>query len=106
VNPATRTEAFDSRRNRLMAKTVETLALAYYFTGKEAYAEHAACCLRAWFLDPATRMNPNLTFAQGVPGVNTGRGAGIIDGRNIADAADAAGLLAGSPAWTQKDDNA
>jgi hypothetical protein len=106
VNPESRTDAFDSRHNRLMAKTVESLALAYYFTGKEAYAEHAARCLRIWFLDPATRMNPNLNFAQGVPGVNTGRGAGIIDGRNTAGAADAAGLLVGSSAWTQKDDDA
>ncbi|MEI8041370.1 MAG: alginate lyase family protein [Verrucomicrobiota bacterium] len=103
VNPESRDDTFDHGRIRLMADTVETLALAYYFTGKEAYAEHAASCLRAWFLDPATRMNPNLNYAQGVPGVNEGRGTGIIEGRNIADAADAAGLLAGSPAWTQTD---
>ena len=106
VNPESREDAVDLGRIRLMASTVETLALAYYFTGKEAYAEHAARCLRAWFLDPATRMNPNLNYAQGVPGVNTGRGTGIIEGRRIAEAADAAGLLAGSSVWTQKDNDA
>ncbi len=106
VNPESRQDAFDHGRNRLMASTVETLALAYYFTGKEVYAEHAARCLRAWFLDPAMRMNPNLNYAQGVPGVNTGRGTGIIEGWNIAEAADAAGLLAGSSVWTQKNNDA
>src|SRR3954466_8657276 len=34
---------------------IETLALAYYFDRKPAYAEHAALLVRVWFLDPATR---------------------------------------------------
>ncbi len=51
-------------------------------------------------------MNPHLNFAQAVPGVNTGRGTGIIEGRRLAEAADAAGLLAGSAAWTPEDDQA
>jgi Alginate lyase len=103
VNPESRDDGFDHGRIGLMARNVETLALAHYFTGKEAYAEHAAKMLRVWFLDPATRMNPNLQFAQAVPGENTGRGTGILEGRNISAAADAAELLAGSSAWTQAD---
>ncbi len=106
VNPESRENASDHGRVQLLANTVETLALAYWFTGKETYAAHAARCLQVWFLDPATRMNPNLDYAQAVPGVNTGRGTGIIEGRNIAVAADAAGLLAGSSAWTQPDNEA
>ncbi len=104
VNPESRGDALDHDRMALMGKTVETLALAYYFTGNEAYAHRAAKCLQVWFLDPATRMNPNLEFAQAIPGVNTGRGTGILEGRDIAIAADCAGLLAGSPAWTPADD--
>ena len=103
VNPESREDAFDHGRIGLMSRTVETLALAYYFTGNESYAEHAAKCLRVWFLDPATRMNPHLNYAQAVPGENTGRGTGILEGRNISEAADAAGLLAGSSAWTKQD---
>lgn len=103
VNPESREEAFDHGRMGTMAKAVETLALAYYFTGNEAYATHASEFLRVWFLDPATRMNPNLNFTQAVPGENTGRGTGVLEGRNIAVAADAAQLLAGSRVWTSKD---
>ncbi len=103
VNPESRVDGFDHGRIGLMGNTVETLALAYYFTGNEAYAAQAAKWLRAWFLDPATKMNPSLQFAQAVPGENTGRGTGILEGRHVAVAADAAELLAGSPAWAQPD---
>ena len=103
VNPESRDEAFDHARVMAMADDVETLSLAYYFTGNEAYAAKAAKFLRVWFLDPATRMNPNLNFTQAVPGENTGRGTGILEGRNIAVAADAAQLLAGASAWTSQD---
>lgn len=104
VNPESRHDE-DSDHGRLsaMAKNVETLALAYYFTGNDDYADTAAKFLRVWFLDPATRMNPNLEFAQAIPGRNTGRGTGILEGRNISEAADAAELLAKSPAWTPSD---
>ena len=103
VNPEARTDAYDRKRLSLMGNTVESLALAYYFTGKEAYAEHAAKMLRVWFLNPTTRMNPNLNFAQAIPGKNSGRGTGIIEGWNLVEALDAAGFLAGSPAWSDKD---
>src|SRR6185369_16903381 len=33
-----------------MAGAVETLAMEYYFTGEERYAERAALLVRAWFL--------------------------------------------------------
>jgi hypothetical protein len=103
INPDSNEDEFDAVRIGKMANNLNKLALAYYFTGNEAYAAQAAKYLRVWFLDPATRMNPNMKFAQAVPGVNTGRGFGILEGLPLARAADATGLLAGSPMWTAKD---
>ncbi len=106
VNPESRTSASDQKRLEELGRTVETLALAYHFTGREPYAAHAARCLRVWFLDPATRMNPHFNYSQGVPGVSTGRSAGMIEAGGLVAATDASGLLAGSPAWPDSDEAA
>src|SRR6266478_3613405 len=80
-----------------------TLALAYYFSGDEKYAAKAAEFIRVWFLNPDTRMNPNLKYGQGIPGGVEGRPAGLITARGLADLVDAIGLLAGSKIWTTND---
>jgi streptogramin lyase len=85
-------------------ETAETLALAFYYTGNETYAAKAAEILRVWFLNPETRMNPNLQYAQAVLGVNSGRGIGLIESRGLVHAVDAIGLLSGSKSWTKADD--
>jgi len=43
--------------------------------------EKAAELVRVWFLNEATRMNPNLNHAQCRPGHNTGTKSGVLDGR-------------------------
>jgi hypothetical protein len=87
---------------RLVSRA-RTLALAYYFSGDERYAERAAWLLRTWFLDPAKRMNPNLNYGQYTPGRNTGRGIGLIDSRGLNSIGDDLGLLADSASWSEAD---
>ncbi|MDB5815066.1 MAG: Alginate lyase [Rhodocyclales bacterium] len=75
------------------AETVGTLAAACIVTEDKQYADAALTQLRAWFVDPATRMNPNLQYAQAIKGICTGRGIGVIDTVHLAEVALAAKAL-------------
>jgi hypothetical protein len=77
----TNPDNFVAHRQALMRLSVQGPALcaAWKITRQKKYAEHAAKHLRAWFLEPSTRMNPNLQYAQAIHGRTTGRGVGIID---------------------------
>lgn len=86
-----------------LSSSIYHLALGYYFTGKEAYAAHATKLIRVWFLDEATRMNPNLKYAQSVKGVTEGRAEGVIDTRHFMHIMDGIQLLKESSFWTAKD---
>lgn len=85
---------------------IKTLGLAYFFTGHEPYAAQTVLLARGWFLDAATKMNPHLDYAQAIPGINNGRGIGIIETRTIATISDSLALLGSSPAWTDGDRSA
>ena len=80
-----------------------TLALAYYFTHENKYADFASKLMKTWFIDKETRQNPNLNFGQGIPGLNTGRGTGIIETRDLFRIGDAAILIQNTPNWNTKD---
>jgi hypothetical protein len=101
-NPAN----FNDHRKAMIALSIQMPALtaAWLLTGNKRYGRHACDHLRAWFITPATRMNPNLEFSQGVHGVSTGRSYGIIDTLHLVEVARAAGTVA--PAMLSVEENA
>lgn len=106
VNPASKDDRSDGTRLARFTETVWTLALAGYLSGREAYSERAMAQIRYWFFNPATRMNPNLDYAQGIPGRDEGRGNGILDGRYFATRLiDSLQLLRANGGWTALDEH-
>jgi len=90
-NPAN----FDKHREVLMRLSViaPTLAAAWRLTKDKRYSEHFVKHLRAWFVDPVTKMNANLQYAQAITGVTPGRGIGVIDTLQLVEVVRAARLL-------------
>jgi hypothetical protein len=86
---------FNTHRLLLIRLSIQmpALAAAWMLTRRRDFAEHAVAHLRAWFIEPATRMNPNLQYAQAVHGVATGRSWGIIDTLHLVEVARAAIVL-------------
>jgi hypothetical protein len=70
---------------RRLSDAVAALGAAYKITSDERYAKKSAALLKVFFLDAQTRMNPNLQYAQAVPGVSPGRSYGIIDTLHIVE---------------------
>lgn len=72
---------FTAHRHALIRLSLQVPALtaAWRLTRDPRYAAHASKHLRAWFLDAATLMHPNLQYSQAIHGLATGRGTGIID---------------------------
>ena len=86
-----------------LCSQIYTLALAHSYSGDKKYNNHAIKLIRVWFLDTATKMNPNMNFGQAIKGQNTGRGAGLIDARNFIKVIEAIELMNKEEAYPKKD---
>jgi len=75
------------------SRIVGALVSAWKLTGDEKYIRHALLHVSAWLIDPDTRMNPSLLYAQAIKGRVTGRGIGIIDTIHLIEVAKALGIL-------------
>ncbi len=105
-----------------MVQAVETLALCYAITAMEEYAAKAVELLHVWFVDPETHMNPNMLYAQYIPGHGgfdrparypavyvpgvDGQGiyvafGGVIEGVRLIPLVNIIPLLEGSSSWNQ-----
>ncbi len=87
---------------RQLRDAVAALASANQITGDERYAVKAAQLLQVFFVDPATRMNPHLQYAQAIPGVSPGRGIGIIDTLHMIEIPQAVMALQNTKAFPAK----
>ncbi|HAH26097.1 MAG TPA: alginate lyase [Prolixibacteraceae bacterium] len=80
-----------------------TLTSAWMLTGKQKYADQALKHLKAWFVNPATLMNPDMLYAQAIWGRYTGRGIGLIDAYHLVEVAQSAKILINNHAIAKKD---
>ncbi len=85
-----------------LSQVIGALASAYQLTGDEKYVNQALVHLKAWFVDEATLMNPNLSFAQAVKGVSTGRSWGIIDTIHLMEVAQGIRVMEKSKNFDQQ----
>jgi len=86
-----------------MCDAVFTLGTAAYLLDDPRYAKRAAAVIHTWFLNPQTRMNPNLEYSQAIRGSNNGRGAGVLDGRVFIQAIQGMEFLANTGAWDPRE---
>ena len=98
----TNPENFIAHRDtmRTLRDNVAALAAAWLVTGDAKYPEKAAALLDTFFIAPSTRMNPNLDYAQAIPGVTPGRGIGIIDTLHLIEIPKAVEAMENSEAFT------
>ena len=101
INPDRNTDKFDVSDLEGMSSDVETLSLAYYFSDNPRYAGRAASLVRTWFLDPKSRMNPNMNYAQAVPGREEGRAEGVLDTSRLERVVEGIGLIGPSGKLTE-----
>ncbi|MEE2730015.1 MAG: alginate lyase family protein [Pseudomonadota bacterium] len=94
-NPANRGGDFDRQRLEDMVNGAVACTLAWIASDDDQYAKNAARLIDVWFVDPDTRMNPNLEYSQFVPGKKS-NGVGIIDTYDFCYLLDAVELLAAS----------
>ncbi|MFY9728405.1 MAG: alginate lyase family protein [Bryobacteraceae bacterium] len=82
--------------------SIFTLGAASYFLDDPRYGQRAARLINTWFLNPKTRMNPNLDYSQAIRGLNEARGGALV-GRVFIRAVQGMELLAQSGQWDARD---
>ena len=86
---------FSDHRHAMVRLSEHTAALtsAWLLTGDKRFADKATEHLMAWFVNPETRMNPHMLYAQAIWGRHTGRGIGLIDAYHLVEVARSAKIL-------------
>lgn len=86
---------YDRETLEKMSQRVRTFTLAWFLGGDTLFASAAIRQIQVWFIEDSTRMNPNMNFAQMIPGRNNGKGYpfGVLDGYSFVETIDALKLL-------------
>jgi hypothetical protein len=97
--------AFTEHRDALLNLSlfVPALTAAFVLTSDNRYAKQAVIHLRAWFVDPATRMTSSLLYGQTIPPAKTGRFEGVIEAVHLAEVVQCIPFLTSSEALTEQD---
>jgi hypothetical protein len=103
INPMTRGDNTDKVRLSDMFYALDNLSMAYYFSDDIKYANKAKSIIKTWFIDEATRVNPNINYGQGIPGEFEGRRAGMIEWRSISTVVNTIQLLASQNVLNEKE---
>lgn len=99
MNPEIYSSSYDYAKKNRVIRSCVILSLAYYLSSNENYALHASLILETWFLNPLTRMNPHLNFAQIRPGITYSNCFGIIEGHTFPFLFECLQFLESSPHW-------
>jgi hypothetical protein len=101
-------ERFSANRNALtqMCDTIFALGTAAYLFDDSRYAQRAARVIANWFINPRTRMNPQLDYAGAIRGLNMGRAEGLLEGRVFIRAIQGMEFLSRTGNWDPKDQEA
>ena len=98
-------DAFTAHRDALISFSicVPALTAAFVLTSEARYAQQAVVHLRVWFIDPATRMNPSILYAQTILPAKTGRFEGVVEAVHLAEVFQCIPFLSNSEALTEAD---
>jgi hypothetical protein len=98
-------DSFTAHRDAVytLGKTVAALTAAFTLTRETRYAVRTAEHLRAWFVTPATRVNPSLQFGQHIPNANALRFEGVLETLPLAETARAIRFLPGTGALADEE---
>jgi hypothetical protein len=98
-------DAFIAHRDALLnfSVCVPALTAAFVLTNEARYAQQAVIHLRAWFIDPTTRMTPSLLYGQTIQPAKTGRLEGVVEAVHLAEVVQCIPFLTNSEALTATD---
>lgn len=86
---------YDGNKINILSTRAKILSCAFFLTGHRQYAEQWKRDIQSWFVTKATRMNPNMEYAQVIRNHNNNHGQyyGIIDAYVLIDVVESVYLM-------------